>query len=210
MRRMKLYDRRYFDRWYRDDGTRIHVKGQLERKVHFALHAAEQLMERPVQSVLDIGCGEAPWQPVLHALRPGIRYAGVDSSTYAVKRFGRKRNIRLGTFGELPALGLDGPFDLTVCADMLHYVPTPELQPGLDELADLLGGMAFIEVFTSADQIEGDLKDMVKRSPAVYDRAFRRAGLVHCGLYCFVRDGFAPGLATYERGRANRREAGPR
>ena len=35
--------------------------------------------------------------------------------------------------------------------------------------------------------------------------SFRRAGLVHCGLYCFVRDGFAPGLATYERGRAKPR-----
>ena len=198
---MKRYDREYFERWYRNERTRVHVSGALERKVHFALAAAEYLLERPLRSVLDVGCGEAPWQPIVHRLRPAARYAGVDSSAYAVKRFGRKRNIRLGTFGALDRLGLEGPFDLIVCSDVLHYVSARELRPGLEAIADLLGGVAFIEVFTGADRIEGDLHEMKRRRPIAYDRAFRAAGLVHCGLYCFVRGDFAAGITAFERGR---------
>jgi SAM-dependent methyltransferase len=198
---VKRYDRAYFDRWYRDPQTRIHLKGQIERKVTFAVIATEYLMQRPVERVLDVCCGEAPWQPILQRLRPGIGYAGVDSSEYAVARYGRKRNIRLGTFGRLREVGAEGPFDLIVCSDALHYVPTRELRPGLETIAELLGGVAFLETFTSADSIVGDMHDIKWRSPAVYERLFRAVGLVHCGLYCFVRGEFGPGLTAFERGR---------
>jgi len=198
---MKRYDRAYFERWYRGTRTRVHHQGAVERKVRFAVAATEHLLERPLRSVLDVGCGEGGWQPLLMAIRPRIRYAGVDSSAYAVRRFGRERNLREAKFGELGTLGLDGPFDLIVCSDVLHYVPSRELRPGLESLADLLGGVAFIEVFTGADRIEGDLEDMKRRRPIVYDRLFRAAGLVHCGLYCFVRADFAAGITAFERGR---------
>ena len=199
----KRYDREYFERWYRDPRTRIHLRATVERKVRLAVHAAEYLLQRPVRSVLDVGCGEAPWQPILARVRPGVRYAGVDSSEYAVRRFGARRNIRLGTFGELGVLGLEGTFDLVVCSDMLHYVPARQLRRGLEALADLTGGVAWIEVFTRSDSIGGDFRGMMRRSPAFYDRLFRQAGLVHCGLYCYVPEDFHLrfGLTTYERGR---------
>lgn len=197
----KPYDRAYFDRWYRDGRTRVHARGALARKVGFAVAACEHLLERPLRSVLDVGCGEGAWQPLLQALRPGVRYAGVDSSAYAVGRYGRRRNLRLGRFGQLGDLGLDGPFDLVVCSDVLHYVPAREIPRGLEALAELLHGVAFIEVFTGADRIEGDLHDMKPRRPALYDRWFAEAGLVHCGLYCFVRADFAAGITAFERGR---------
>jgi SAM-dependent methyltransferase len=198
---VKRYDRVYFERWYHDPRTRIHRRAAVARKVRLALHTAEYLLQRPVRSVLDVGCGEAPWQPILQLLRPGVRYAGVDSSEYAVRRFGRRRNLRLGGFAELGALGLDGPFDLVVCSDVLHYVPDRELAPGLDALSGLLGGVAWIEFFTRADSIAGDFDEMKRRPAAFYDRCFRRAHLVHCGLFCFVREDFAPGVASFERGR---------
>lgn len=197
----KQYDRAYFERWYRAERTRVHSSGALDRKARFAVAATEHLLERPLRSVLDVGCGEGPWQPILNELRPGVRYAGVDSSEYAVKRFGRRRNLRLGTFGGLGELGLEGPFDLIVCSDVLHYVPAREIPRGLEALAELLFGVAFIEVFTGADRIEGDLLEMKPRRPATYDRWFSEAGLVHCGLYCFVRAGFAAGITAFERGR---------
>jgi SAM-dependent methyltransferase len=197
----KRYDRDYFERWYRHPATRIHVTSMVERKVRLALAAAEYLIQRPVRTVFDVGCGEGPWQPILARLRPGVRYTGVDSSEYAVRRFGRRRNLRLGSFGGLGALGLEGPFDLIVCSDVLHYVPAGELRRGLRVLASLLEGMAWIEVFTRADPIAGDFHEMKRRSPAFYDRHFRAAGLVHCGLYGFVREDFAPGVTAFERGR---------
>lgn len=200
-RRAKVYDRGYFERWYRNPTTRVHVREAVARKVRFAVHAAEYLLERPIVSVLDVGCGEGAWQPILERLRPRARYVGVDPSEYAVRRFGRARNLRRGGFGELGSLELRGPFDLIVCSDVLHYVPDAELAPGLAALASLLGGVAFLEAFTSADSIVGDFRGMKRRAPAVYDRHFRRAGLVHCGLYCFVPKEFAPGLTALERGR---------
>lgn len=196
----KQYDRDYFDRWYRNPRTRVHVKDAVERKVAFAMGAAEYLNGRPIRRVLDVGCGEAPWQPILRRLRPRVEYQGVDSSTYSVARYGKSRNVRLGTFGELGRLGLRGPFDFIVCADVLHYVPTPELGPGLKAIASLLEGVAFIEVFTSHDSIVGDKREMKSRAPATYQRIFRAAGLVHCGMCCFVREDFAPGVTAFERG----------
>jgi len=201
MKTAKQYDRAYFERWYRDDRTRVHARGALERKVHFAVAATEHLLERPIRSVLDVGCGEGVWQPLIHAMRPAARYAGVDSSEYAVRRFGRRRNLRLGTFGTLGEIGLEGPFDLIVCSDVLHYVPSAEIPRGLEVLAEMLTGVAFIEVFTGADRIEGDLHEMKPRRPSLYDRWFSEAGLVHCGLYCFVRADFAAGITAFERGR---------
>jgi hypothetical protein len=84
---------------------------------------------------------------------------------------------------------------------VLHYVDDRELRAGLAALRRLLGGVAWIELFTSADDIIGDFRDMKRRSPAYYDRAFRAAGLVHCGLYTFVARDFAPGVTAFEKGR---------
>jgi len=200
--RAKRYDRSYFDRWYRNPRTRIHVRAGVERKAALAVAATEYLLQRPLRTVLDVGCGEGAWQPILARLRPRSRYLGVDSSEFAVKRWGARRNLRHAPFGGLAALDLDGPFDLIVCSDVLHYVTDAELGPGLAAMRALLGGVAWIELFTTADEITGDFRELRRRTPATYDRAFRRAGLVHCGLYGFVRDDFAPGVATFERGRA--------
>jgi SAM-dependent methyltransferase len=124
--RPKVYDKAYFDRWYRDSRHALFHLGMLPRRVQLAISAAEYLLERPIRSVLDVGCGEGRWRPLLRQARPRIRYVGVDSSEYVVRRFGQRRNIRRGTFGELGHLGLDGRFDLVVGSDVLHYVALSE------------------------------------------------------------------------------------
>jgi SAM-dependent methyltransferase len=199
--RPKQYDRAYFDRWYRNPRTRIHQRAAVARKVALAVAAAEYLIQRPIESVLDIGCGEGAWQPILAKLRPDAFYIGVDSSEFAVRRWGRRRNLRLGSFGELASVGLGNPYDLVVCSDVLHYVPDTDLDRGLAAIYDLLNGVAWVEFFAANDRITGDFREMKRRSAAAYDRRFRRAGLVHCGLFTFVRDDFAPGVTTFERGR---------
>jgi SAM-dependent methyltransferase len=151
--------------------------------------------------VLDVGCGEAPWRAHLQRLRPRIRYTGVDGSEYAVRRFGPSRNIRLGRVGALEDAGLEGPYDLIVCADVLHYVPTPDVRRGLASMHVLSGGVAFIEAFTSADAIEGDHAGFQRRSPAAYGRLFAEAGFVPVGLHLYVTRTTARGLVALERGR---------
>lgn len=199
---MKRYDQSYFDRWYRRSRVGIGHRDFVERKVRLALSAAEYTLARKVRSVLDVGCGEAPWRAVLKRLRPGLRYDGIDGSEYAVKRYGKRRNIQLGRFGDLGFMSLKGPYDLVVCSDVLHYVRGPELRRGLAALAVHVDGVAFIEAFTSADAIEGDHVEFQQRSPGAYAKLFEEAGLVPLGLHLYTtRERFSE-LTALERGGA--------
>jgi SAM-dependent methyltransferase len=183
----KRYDRAYFDRWYRDPASRVADARSVARKASLALSAAEYLLEGSVRSVLDVGCGEGSSGVALRRMRPDLRYTGVDGSAYVVQRFGRSRHIVRGTVGTLGDLSLGGPFDLVVCCDVLHYVPADELARGLPALAALVGdGVAYIDFFTSADDVEGDLRGFLRRPPSFYARALGRAGLEACGLNVYV------------------------
>jgi SAM-dependent methyltransferase len=182
----KHYDKAYFDRWYRDPGRRVWGVADVERKVRMVLGIAEFLLDRRVRSLLDVGCGEGTWQPILKRLRPGARYQGVDGSTYAVRRFGTRRNIRHGTLGSLADLKLNGPFDAVVCCDVLHYVKTDELRRGLREISGLARGVAFLEAYTSDDDVSGDEADFQRRTPARWRRVLREAGFTPVGMQCYV------------------------
>jgi len=195
----KVYDRSYFEKWYRDPRYAVVGEGVRARRVQVAVAVAEYLLERPLRSVLDVGCGEGAWQPLLKRARPAVRYLGVDSSEYAVGRYGRARNLKLGSLGTLHRLGLKGPFDLIVCSDVLHYVATSEARRGLRTIARLLGGVAFLELFTSLDATEGDGVGLHQRSPATYRRMLREAGLIHLGMHCYAGEGLADELITFER-----------
>ncbi|HEX3927719.1 MAG TPA: class I SAM-dependent methyltransferase [Gemmatimonadales bacterium] len=183
---MKRYDGRYFAKWYRDRRHAIGSAADLERQVSFAVAAAEQVIGRAVASVLDLGAGEGRWQPVLHRLRPRARYAGVDSSEWAVNRWGARRNLRLGTIGELDAVGVDGPYDLVVAADVLHYLPAAALRRGLAEIEARAGGVAYLPLFTSEDNIDGDREGFQRRNAAAYRRLFHAAGLTALGMHLWL------------------------
>ena len=195
----KRYDRAYFDRWYRDPGHRVGSPRDVRRKVAMAVGIAEHLLGRAVRSVLDVGAGEGAWYPHVQALRPRARYVGVDSSEYAVRRYGRRRHLRLGSFGKLDELDLDGPWDLIVCCDMLHYVPTPELHRGLAWLARQAEGVAYLEAYTAEDEVLGDMEGWQDRPAAFYLKAFSRAGFLPIGMHCYVTEELAEMLVSLEK-----------
>jgi SAM-dependent methyltransferase len=193
------YDRDYFDHWYRDEG--FDDPGRLERKVAYAVGAAEYLLERPITSVLDVGCGEGVWKAAVAKQRPKARYVGVDPSAYAVERFGRTRGLRQLGIGELDGadLDVDGRFDLVVCVDVIAYVGADELRRGLGSIGRLLAGVAFIEVFTDADEFVGDRDHYRARPPTTYDRWFAAAGLRRVGPHLYAGEGLLSSLATFEQ-----------
>ncbi len=199
MSRKKVYDQAYFDRWYRGRGSAVGGKGPLRRKVAVAVAVAEFVLDRPLRSVLDVGCGEGRWQPVLHRLRPEAVYLGIDSSRYAVERYGAARNIRYGTFAELDLHVFEEPFDLVVCSDVLHYLDRREIVAGLPALAELTDGVAFLEVFTRSDDVEGDMEGFKRRPPGAYLTMFREAGLLPIGLQFYVTEERALDLDALER-----------
>jgi len=198
----KRYDARYFQRWYRESRVGVGQREFVSRKVRLAVAAAEYALGRELRSVLDVGCGEAPWRAILKDLRPRVAYTGVDGSEYAVRRFGRTRGIRLGRVGELGRLGLKGPFDLVVCADVLHYVATAEVKSALAAMHRLCGGVAFIEVFAGSDDVEGDDVEFQRRSPATYRRLFATAGFKPLGLHLYAPRAMWRTLVSLERGGA--------
>lgn len=181
---MKRYDKAYFDKWYRRQ--RINSPAEVRRKVALAVAQTEFTLARALRDVLDVGCGEGAWREHLRALRPRVHYLGVDPSDYAVETFGRARNIRKASFGELASLNIDRRFDLVVCSDAMHYVAEDELRRGLPELVRLARGILFLEVLTAEDDIIGDLEGLIRRPAAWYEKLFRAHGLRPVGSYMWA------------------------
>jgi SAM-dependent methyltransferase len=184
---MKRYDREYYRRWYGNPRTRIASAVDVDRKVRLAVAAAGFLLGRRITSVLDVGCGEGRWYAPLRRLRPSVGYTGVDSSDYVVSRYGKRRNIRKGTFASLKNLRLPQA-DLVICADVIQYVDDPSLVAGLGEIRRLTRGVAFIEAFSAEDRMTGDRDGWIERSEKELQRRFRDAGLTRCGFYCWIHE----------------------
>ena len=193
------FDKAYFEKWYRNRRHRVVTPSMIGRKARLAVAMAEYYLGRPFRNCLDIGCGEGQWQPVLQKLRPGIRYTGVDPSPYAINRFGHRRNLVCGSFGNLPVLARS--YDLIISSDSLYYVPENELIAGLEILVPRLAGVAFLEAYASDAALVGDTAGMFPRSAADYRRIFRRAGLRSCGSHCHVGPPLHDQVTEMERGR---------
>ena len=197
------YDKAYFDKWYRSRQHRVRTPAQIRRIVSFTVGAAEYVLDRPIRTVLDVGAGEGHWQPVLAALRPNVRYVGVEPSTYAVARFGARRKLRLGSVEALDSLALhveypEG-FDLVVCCGVLNYVPARLIGVALTQLQMHTSGLAWLELFARQDDIEGDVAKLKPRPAAWYRRKFREAGMVSCGLHLYAPLDRAAGLTALEQ-----------
>lgn len=195
------YDKAYFDKWYRHPRHRVKSKLDIERQLRFVVSAAEYVLERPVLKVLDVGAGEGNWSLALKRIRPGARYYGVDPSEYAVSRFGKRRNVRLGSFATVGQLGLPDDFDLIICCGVMNYVSPRELAKGLEALTRLSVGVAYFEVFTAADDATGDFTRSAARSPAAWRRLFRRTGWEALGLHLYLRQDMAGIASALERAR---------
>lgn len=192
----KTYDQAYFDRWYRREG--IGHAARLARKVALAVATAEYHLERPIRSVLDIGCGEGAWRAPLRKLRPHASYLGFDSSTYAITRYGRARNLHFAQFADFAHLRPCEPVDLLICSDVLHYLDTRELDQGLPALAELCAGVAFLETFTRRDGAEGDQQEFKQRHPDFYRKRLRALGLHPLGSHCWLSPQLTPHAAALE------------
>jgi SAM-dependent methyltransferase len=201
MPRTKQYDRRYFDKWYRDPRHSVQSGHELRRKVAMVVAQAEFYLGRELRNVLDVGCGEANWRAQLRKLRPAIEYRGLDASAYVVERFGRTRNVGLATFGQLETLRFDERFDLIVCTDVLHYLKPAEIRAGLQGIGDMLEGLAFLEVYTREDDVAGDRNGFIARRPDWYLREFGQVGLLPCGSHCYLGPRLERHVAALERAR---------
>jgi SAM-dependent methyltransferase len=195
---VKRYDKAYFDKWYRR--LRVNAPSEVRRKVALAVAETEYFLARTLRDVLDVGCGEGAWREHLRALRPRVRYLGVDPSDYVAETFGRARNIRKAAFGELASLRIDHQFDLVVSSDAIHYVPDDELRRGLPALVQLAGGIVFLDLLTAEDDIVGDVEGLIRRPAAWYRKLFHEQGLLPVGAYTWAAPPLHASLSELERG----------
>jgi SAM-dependent methyltransferase len=195
------FDRAYFDRWYRDPRRRLFDSAEIGRRARLVISVAEYVLERPVRSALDVGCGEGNWRAPLLRIRPHLRYQGVDASEYAVRRFGRRRNILLGNAATLDALLLRGPFDVVIASGVLNFLSDPALRRAARTIAGLTNGVAFLELFTASDDVVGDTRGWRRRSASYYRNVLGACGLIQCGPHCYVGPLRATTLAALERAR---------
>jgi SAM-dependent methyltransferase len=193
------FDKAYFDRWYRNPRRRVLDPAEIRRRATLVVAVAEYILERPVRTALDVGCGEGDWRAPLRRLRPGMRYVGVDPSDYVVRRFGRRRNIRAGSAESLHRLRLRGPFDIMIVSGVLNFLALDDLRRALRTMAKLVEGVAFLELFTATDDVVGDTRGWEPRSAAQYRRLLHTAGFVSCGPHCYVTRERAATLAALEQ-----------
>ena len=169
------YDQRYFDKWYRNPRYRVKTPQELARQAAFVVSAAEHIVGRAIQTVLDVGCGEGNWLAPVRRLRPRIQYTGVDSSEYVVSRFGASRNIRLGTIDSLDRMRLRKEYDLILCVGVLNYLDPAQLR------------------------VFGDTRGTRLRSPSWYRARIREARFLSCGMHCYIPDWLREQTAAMER-----------
>jgi SAM-dependent methyltransferase len=194
----KVYDRAYFNRWYRDPRRRVLTPTSLMRRAAWVVATTEYVLQRPLRSVLDVGCGEGHWAPVLRRMRPRIRYTGVDPSPYVIARYGSRRHILQGTVERLDLVALDNAFDLILCCAALNYLTPSAVAQGLAHMAERLHGVAHIEIFSRGDPVEGDFRGWRWYSPGWVRRTAKKAGLVPTGLHCYVGHNCATELGALE------------
>jgi SAM-dependent methyltransferase len=195
----KRFDSSYFEKWYRHPQHRIGTATDLGRLVRFAVTAAEYVLARPVRSVLDVGAGEGRWQPILRKLRPAAKYYGVDPSDYVVRRYGKRRNIVQGTLDDLSDLFPDRQFDLVVSCSVINYLPRETMIRGIRSIAARTGGLAYLEIFTSDDDVEGDTRGWHSETRDSYRKIIGNAGLMPCGLHCYIPRENKSSLVDLER-----------
>ena len=85
-----------------------------------------------------------------------------------------------------------------MCSDVLHYLPTRELDRGLPGLAELCAGVAFLETFTAEDETLGDDHGFQPRNAAFYRRRFHAQGFRALGSHCWLSPALAAGAVALE------------
>jgi SAM-dependent methyltransferase len=177
----------------------VKSRAELERQVRFVLATTEWVLGRAARTVLDVGCGEGNWRAALKKLRPGISYEGIDPSEYAVAKFGKSRNIRLGGIDDVNDVAQRDAYDLIVCCGMLNYLSDAQLRSGIPQISSRAAGVVYLELFTSEDSFEGDTSWPPPHTAKWYRKTLERAGLVAIGMQCYVHRNRTELVASLER-----------
>ena len=143
MARAEAFDKRYYDRFYRDSATRVTTPRQTRALAEFVVAYLKHL-GLPVRRVLDAGCGLGYWRAPLLEAFPRARYEGIEVSHYLCERYG-------WTQASVVDYRPRGRFDLVICQGVLQYLDGRQAQAALANLGQLCRGALFVEALTRED-----------------------------------------------------------
>jgi len=169
----------------RDDG---YLEGDVGMDVYFSSandwSAHTRKAMKLVQGrVLDIGCGLGGWRDAMRRHCPDAVYTGVDASPELCRRYGWRQ-------GTVSGFRSRSSFDLVVCRSVLQYLPADEVRRGVENLACLCRGAAYIELVSREDwerNCDRTATDgaIYRRSAAWYRRTVGRC-FTNCGGGVFL------------------------
>lgn len=153
------FDAKYYDRYYRNPGTRATTPQAVRRQAAFVASLLRHI-EIPVRRVLDIGCGLGWMLQSLQNEFPKARCTGVEYSEHLCSKNGWTR-------GSVVDFTARSPFDLVVCHDVLPSLDDKACRAALANLATLCRGALYLGVLTAEDW---DHCDRARTDPDVFLR----------------------------------------
>lgn len=164
------FDKAYYDRFYRNPGTRAMTPADARRQAAF-IAAFVRHLRVPVRRILDLGCGVGTTLRALGREFPGARLQGVEYSEYLCR-----------TYGWAPGSAENyqdrRPYDLVVCHDVLGYLDDDACARAISNIAALCRGAAYVSVITADDAGSYDAQRtdaaQTLRPAAWYRRRFAR------------------------------------
>lgn len=165
------FDAGYYARFYRARATRVADPAYFDRLAAFTA-AYLDLLECPVRSVLDAGCGTGALHAGLRRAWPQVRIDAFDVSHYACRRYGWQQ-------ASIASYQPDQTYDLVICHDVLQYLDDGAASAALRRLTSWTDTALLFGVLTAedwrdnCDQQRTDA-DAHLRAAAWYRRRLRR------------------------------------
>lgn len=177
------FDAAYFERFYGSTASRDAVSRQAGLSANLCA-SAFGLLDLPLCSIADVGCGPGPIKAAFAAIDPTIDYAGFDASEFACAQFG-------WTLFDLRQDRLPEIYDLVICESVLQYLDANSLVAALTMMMRATRAGLFLRVPTASDFariICADRTDMqVERHPAALIQGTLAPEFWHFGGGLFVR-----------------------
>jgi ubiquinone/menaquinone biosynthesis C-methylase UbiE len=148
----KVYSEGFMTMWYPNEDI-IRFCSRLIRK---RLTHEEYEVKRPVERVLDLGCGNG--RHAMYFARQGLKTAGIDVSEKAIewagewaRREGLEIDFRVGNIEHLPYE--DQSFDAVVSHGVLDHVPMMAARTAAEEVRRVLrpGGLFYCDLRSTED-----------------------------------------------------------
>lgn len=158
----KVFDQAYYERFYRNPGTRAVTPAAAARQAQF-IAAYLRHLDISVKRILDIGCGTGLALRALQRAIPRAHCTGVEFSAYLCKRYGWEHGSVVDWHGT-------APYDLVICNDVLTYLDDTNCARALRNLGDLTCGALFLGVLTREDE---GAYDPERTDPLQHRRALR-------------------------------------